>query len=110
MTGKITVSVLKSFRKAVKKLYSESEIKELAKFLAYNPESGPIIPGTGGLRKMRWALSGKGKRGGSRVIYYYYTSKSEILLLTAYAKNEKEDLTEKDKKLLKELVKDVLEQ
>ena len=59
---------------------------------------------------MRWALAGRGKRGGSRVIYYYHRPELQVLLLTAYAKNEKEDLPERDKKLLAAMVKEVLRQ
>jgi mRNA-degrading endonuclease RelE of RelBE toxin-antitoxin system len=67
-----------------------------------------VIPGTSGLRKLRWALEGRGKRGGSRVIYYYHRPELEVLLLTAYAKNEQEDLSASDKKLLAALVKDII--
>ena len=61
--------------------------------LAENPGSGKLIPGSGGLRKMRWAGSGRGKRGGLRVIYYWWVSKDRISMLIAYPKNEQDDLT-----------------
>ncbi len=108
MTDSINVLVLKGFRRAVKKLFSEEDIEALVAFLQSRPDAGDVIPGTGGLRKLRWALSGRGKRGGSRVIYYYHRPEWEVLLLTAYAKNEQEDLSANDKKLLAALVKDMI--
>jgi mRNA-degrading endonuclease RelE of RelBE toxin-antitoxin system len=73
------------------------------------PESGVIIPGSGGLRKLRWPGPGRGKRGGLRIIYYYVTAEGEILLLHVYAKNEREDLNPQAIKQLKQLVTDHLE-
>jgi mRNA-degrading endonuclease RelE of RelBE toxin-antitoxin system len=108
MTDQINVLVLKGFRRAVKKLFSEEDIETLVAFLQSRPDAGDVIPGTGGLRKLRWALEGRGKRGGSRVIYYYHRPELEVLLLTAYAKNEQEDLSASDKKLLAALVKDII--
>ena len=104
----VNVIALKSFRKAVKKLFSEAELESLIHFLSQFPEKGDVIPGTNGLRKLRWALAGKGKRGGSRVIYYYHRPELEVLLLTAYAKNDKEDLSAQDKKLLAGIIADVI--
>ncbi len=63
-----------------------------------------MIPGTDGVRKASWARSGQGKRGGLRVIYFYAISAELILLLSAYAKNEREDLTDEDKKNLGRVV------
>ena len=108
MTDQINVLVLKGFRRAVKKLFSEEDIETLVAFLQSRPDAGDVIPGTSGLRKLRWALEGRGKRGGSRVIYYYHRPELEVLLLTAYAKNEQEDLSASDKKLLAALVKDII--
>ena len=67
------------------------EDEEYAAFqweLALHPERGDLIPGSGGLRKIRWAAKGKGKRGGTRIIYYYKNKEGKIWLLTIYAKNE----------------------
>lgn len=108
MTDQINVLVLKGFRRAVKKLFSEDDIETLVAFLQSRPDAGDVIPGTGGLRKLRWALEGRGKRGGSRIIYYYHRPELEVLLLTAYAKNEQEDLSASDKKLLAALVKEII--
>ena len=67
------------------------EDEEYAAFqweLALHPEKGDLIPSSGGLRKLRWAAKGKGKRGGARIIYYYKNNEGKIWLLTIYAKNE----------------------
>ena len=70
----------------------------LVDLLARNPLSGALIPGTGGVRKLRWGLEGRGKRGGARVVYYYYHSDAmPIFVLTAYAKNERADLSQADR-------------
>ena len=68
----IDVISLIGFRKAVKRLFSDAELAALVEFLGNHPDRGDIIPGTGGLRKLRWAMAGRGKRGGSKVIYYYH--------------------------------------
>jgi mRNA-degrading endonuclease RelE of RelBE toxin-antitoxin system len=73
--------------------------------LMANPEAGAVIPGAGGVRKVRWAVDGKGKRGGLRVIYYWLTARGHILLLTLYRKSEMSDLTPKERKALGALVK-----
>ena len=76
-----------------------------------NPEAGDIIEGTGGLRKMRLADAkrGKGKRGGLRVIYYWWLAGKQFWLFTIYSKDEKDDLSPAQKKILKVLIKQELE-
>ena len=71
--------------------------------LASNPEKGDLVPGTGGFRKMRWADArrGKGRRGGLRLIYYYFASDQQIWLMTIYSKDQAADLTTSEKKALK---------
>jgi len=70
--------------------------------LTNNPELGDLMPGTGGFRKLRWAdkRRGKGRRGGPRIIYYYFLSDQQIWLMTLYDKNEASDLTPREKKAL----------
>jgi mRNA-degrading endonuclease RelE of RelBE toxin-antitoxin system len=77
--------------------------EEITDFLARNPESGAVIPGTGGIRKLRWTGRGKGKSGGYRIIYYFYNETAPICLLAMYAKNEREDLTPDQKARLSTL-------
>lgn len=76
---------------------------ELQRSIATNPEAGDLIPGAGGIRKMRWKdpRRGKGKRGGLRVIYYCFLSDEEIWLLTLYDKNEAIDLTKEQRDQLR---------
>ncbi len=69
-----------------------------------NPEKGKIIIGSGGLRKIRWSIPGKGKSGGVRIIYYWAKAKEIILMLLMYSKNEQDDLSNKQLKMLKSLV------
>jgi len=76
--------------------------------LVLNPESGKIIQGSGGIRKMRWSGSGRGKRGGSRVIYYWFKEQDNLLMLLIYAKKEKDDLTKVQLRVLKSIVESEL--
>ena len=71
---------------------SEDEYLDLQVYLLQHPDSGKIIRGSGGVRKIRWASKGKGKSGGIRVIYYLKDSKEEIWLLTVYAKSVQETI------------------
>lgn len=71
---------------------SDDEYAALQWALVQRPDAGAIIPGSGGVRKLRWAGSGRGKRGGLRVIYYWKNQMGEIWLLTLYAKNEAADI------------------
>lgn len=75
----------------------EEERGVLVDYLGRNPLAGDLISGTGGVRKLRWALEGRGKRGGARVVYYYHNDVMPILALTAYAKNERADITQADR-------------
>ena len=92
------------FTRQITDLISDEELSALKWTLMANPESGDLIRGSGGLRKIRWAGSGRGKRGGLRVIYYWHVPGSTILFLLAYPKNEQDDLTPAQIKVLKTLV------
>jgi mRNA-degrading endonuclease RelE of RelBE toxin-antitoxin system len=97
-----TVVELPTFISKVDTVLLKSERDELIDYLAKNPGSGDEIPRTGGIRKLRWAGKGKGKRGGARVIYYFYNDSAPIFLLSVYGKNEQENLKpEQEKKLTK---------
>jgi hypothetical protein len=71
------------------------------------PDSGDVIPGAGGTRKLRWAAKGKGKRGGARVIYVYVAVAGRIYLLRCYAKNVKTDVTPEEEKELRRIAADL---
>jgi len=86
------------FIRRAEKLLSEDEHAGLIAFLASDPEAGDEIVGTGGVRKVRYAAKGKGKSGGVRVIYYFYDQDMPIYALLVYGKNERADLTAKQRK------------
>jgi len=78
------------FTKLLRDYLSDDEYRALQLYLMENPDIGDVVRGSGGVRKIRWAAEGRGKRGGIRVIYYWKTAAHEIWMLTLYAKNEKE--------------------
>jgi mRNA-degrading endonuclease RelE of RelBE toxin-antitoxin system len=107
-------SVLYSFResslftKDVSRYLTEDSYFALQEFLLYSPAEGDLIRGSGGLRKLRWRAEGRGKRGGTRVIYYWADARGYIFFLDIYPKNEQEDLTPDEIKQLRALVEEWL--
>ena len=97
-TRPITVAETHSFARSAEKIWDEAELAELIDYLAHNPEGGDVIPGTGGVRKLRWGRAGSGKRGGARVVYFYYRADCPLYLLLAYAKAQATDLSADEKK------------
>jgi hypothetical protein len=93
------------FTEEIVRILTDSEYAELQAALILQPDLGEVIPGTGGLRKMRWGLQaqGRGKRGGIRVIYYWYMSQALIYLLMVYPKSKREDLSDRQKKMLRKI-------
>ena len=77
-----------AFTRHIYKYLSEDETLGLQCFLLQVPEARRVVPGSGGVRKVRWAIAGKGKSGGVRVIYYFKRQEDEIWLLTIYSKSE----------------------
>ena len=100
-----------AFTKFVKNYLEDDDYADLQIRLQQEPEAGDLIPGTGGLRKLRWRdrSRGKGTRGGLRVIYFYFLSDFQIWLLTIYDKDEAADLTAAEKKLLRQAIQGELE-
>ncbi len=92
------------FTKQITALMSDDEYQKLQKALIEVPTSGKIMTGSGGIRKVRWKLPGRGKSGGARVIYYWATYKSQIFMLFAYPKNEMENITKEQLSILKKAV------
>ncbi|HEY6894040.1 MAG TPA: type II toxin-antitoxin system RelE/ParE family toxin [Rhodanobacteraceae bacterium] len=93
------------FTAQIKALVSDEEYATLQRELAADPEAGDVIVGTGGLRKIRMAAKGKGKRGGARVIYFYFMADDRIAMLLAYCKGVKDDLSAKEKRILAGIIK-----
>ena len=93
----------RAFTRYVSGYLTDDEYRELQNRLAAAPEHGDVIPGTGGFRKLRWIdpRRGKGRRGGLRVIYYYFPGEQQIWLITLYDKDEASDLTPKERQALK---------
>lgn len=94
----------KTYERAIGRLLAAGARREMEDAIAEDPAAAPVIPGTGGIRKLRWAAPGRGKRGGIRTIYFYHAGPEEIYLLTAYGKSAQEDLTPADKKAWSKLV------
>jgi mRNA-degrading endonuclease RelE of RelBE toxin-antitoxin system len=92
-----TVVETPTFTRQCDKIFSLEEKRELIDFLANNPLAGDEIAGTGGVRKVRFAASGRGKRGGARIVYYYLDDILPIYALLAYTKNVQTDLTPEEK-------------
>lgn len=83
---------------------SDDEYAAMQQFLVVNPEAGDVIPGSGGVRKLRWGLAGRGKRGGLRVIYFLRLRNDEVWMLTLYAKNVADNIPAKVLKKIKEAI------
>jgi len=97
------------FTKKILTLLSDEEYRNLQNELILNPIKGKVIRGSGGLRKIRCGVSGRGKSGGVRVIYYWIFKKEIILMLLVYPKNEQDSLNSSQLKLLKTLVEKELQ-
>jgi hypothetical protein len=84
---------------------ADDERTVLVDYLAHNPIAGDLIQGTGGVRKLRWGMEGRGKRGGARVIYFYHSTGIPLFALSAYAKTTQADLSQKDRNDFHQLTK-----
>ncbi len=100
----ITVSETPEFQRQAERLLGAKDLAALIDHLARHPETGVIIEGTSGLRKLRWSRPGMGKRGGARVIYYFQDQRFPVLLLTVYAKSGKDDLSAAERSAMKAVV------
>lgn len=109
-TARMTLVEVPSFERDADALRTERERNRLADLLSLNPEFGDVIPGTGGVRKVRIGIRGRGKSGGARVIYYYFDRSVPLYLLALYAKNERADVSADEKKTMRTLVKSLADQ
>jgi hypothetical protein len=94
------------FTKRIARILDEEAYRLLQLHLLHRPDAGDLIRGSGGIRKIRWAPSGSGKRGGARVLYYWAVNKETVLMLFGFEKSERDDLTPDQVKQLAELVRE----
>ena len=104
----VSVIELPGYRRRADELLSIDEQDAIVDLIAYEPTCGDLIPGTGGLRKVRVGRSGK--RGGARVIYYFYNADFPVFVMALYAKNEKADLSAREKKEFAAYAKETMTQ
>ena len=91
------------FTADVRALLSDDEYAALQQHLVTVPNAGDVVAGTGGLRKIRWTVAGRGKRGSTRVIYYHVVAQAQIRMILIYRKGIKDDLTPKEKTVLRKI-------
>jgi len=102
MIRNVTFVETKLFTKLVQEYLSDDEYAALQQSLIVNPEAGDVIPGSGGVRKLRWGVEGRGKRGGLRVIYFLRLRNDEVWMITLYAKNVADNIPAKVLKKIRE--------
>ncbi len=105
----ITIAELKSAQRDLQRILSEDEANKLFDFLAINPESGDVIPETGGVRKLRWKGQGKGKSKGLRICYFYHDLNMPLFILAVYAKGERLRLSKWEEQQMAKMVRELTE-
>ncbi len=100
-----TIVELPEFQKKASNLLKEEEKTSIINYLAFHPQSGDLMQGTGGIRKLRWSAQGKGKSGGVRVIYYFHNDTIPLFLLTVFGKGEKTNLNKAERNELTKFTK-----
>lgn len=98
----LTVVETPQFVRQADALWTDAERQAFVDFIARNPEAGDVIPETAGVRKVRWRRAGMGKRGGTRVVYFYHNPETPLFLLMVYAKAVREDVSPEAKKAVAE--------
>ena len=104
-----TIVELPEFQKRASDLLKETERTSVINYLAFHPQLGDVMQGTGGIRKFRWSAQGKGKSGGVRVIYYYHNGTMPLFLLTVFGKGEKANLSKIERNELAKFTKRLLQ-
>ena len=99
----MTVAETPLFVRQAEVVWDDAEREAFVNFIARNPTAGAVIPETGGVRKIRWARAGAGKRGGARVIYFYHDAGRPLYLLMVYAKARQENLSADEKRPVRRL-------
>jgi len=104
----ITIAETAPFQRKIASLLSDEERGDLITYLAEPPSAGVLVEGTGGIRKLRWARQGGGKRGGLRIIYYFHSEMMPLYLLAAFGKNEKANISAEEKRQLAKAVNELV--
>lgn len=104
----VTVVELPEFEANCLRLLTNEECDDLIDFMARFPETGAVMTGTGGVRKLRWAKAGRGKRSGVRAVYYYHNPAMPIYAITIYGKSGKENLTKAERNTMRRLVRELV--
>lgn len=104
----LTVVETREFQQRAATRMSDDERQACIAFLARHPDDGALMVGTGGLRKSRWGVGSRGKRGGVRIIYYYHNPTLPLFLLTVFAKNERDNLPQRERHLLRDAVAEIV--
>lgn len=94
----------RAFTRRVAELLDDEDYARLQRYLAEHPDVGDVMEGTGGLRKVRVAMAGRGKSAGARAIYYHFVPQSHIAMLLIFAKNEQEDLSPEQRRALGKII------
>lgn len=106
--SKMVILETAAFTRRIRALLDDESYRELQNALLERPQLGDLISGSGGIRKLRWAVSGRGKRGGARILYYWITTRDQVFMLTAYPKSTRGDLTKRQLALLSKTVEEEL--
>jgi mRNA-degrading endonuclease RelE of RelBE toxin-antitoxin system len=102
---RITVCETPTYLDDAENLFKKTERISIVDYLSLFPKSGDVIPGGGGIRKLRWGIEGRGKSGGARLIYYFHSEQLPLYLLTVFGKNEKTNLSKEERNELAKLAK-----
>ena len=103
-----TVVETREFRQRAATRMTETERQEFIRCIVSHPEDGVVMVGAGGVRKSRWGVGARGKSGGVRVIYYYHNPTMPVFLLTVFAKNERDNLSQRDRNIVKQVVMEIV--
>jgi len=106
----ITVVETRPFIEDAAKCFTEEERTDFIEYIAHNPTAGVVVPGAGGVRKVRWRAGGRGKRGGARVIYFFHNERVPLFLLTAYAKSQRVDLAPAQRTAMRRIAAEIVKQ